>query len=355
MNRPPRDYTAYGLHVRSPVALPFTPLPNSPHGEPDVTIRIGKTPEALHLPIWRSRRRETAPGALLLSVDGVARYLVTSGRNVVVEPRGGSDNDPGVFLTLVFAALLQQRGVLTLHASAVETGTGAVLFAGESGSGKSTLLAALVERGYAMLSDDLTGVVLAEGGRPTALSAAPGIRLWADALDALGWRPRAHGRVREGLEKYLAPAARFRSAPQAVRAIYLLEPWGRQDIAMEPVPVGGGAFKALLWRATYRRTLVRQMKVQPGYFRTVTAVARRVPVFRVMRPAHPLQPAALADRIEEDLQQARLLRGERPRGGTCGAPAGFRSGLRFRGPPTAHPSSGSPPVPSPATPGCGRC
>ena len=303
MNRPPRDYTAYGLHVRSPVALPFTPLPDPPHGEPDVTIRIGKTPEALHLPIWRSRRRETAPGALLQNVDGVARYLVTGGRDVTVEPRGGSDHDLGVFLvTLVFAALLQQRGVLTLHASAVETGTGAVLFAGESGSGKSTLLAALVERGYAMLSEELTGVVLAEGSRPTALSADPGIRLWADALDALGWWPRAHGRVWEGQEKYLTQAARFRSAPQAVRAIYLLEPWGRQDIAMEPVPVGGGAFKALRM-ATCQGRLVRQMKVQPEYFRTVVAVARRIPVFRVMRPAHPFPPAALADRIEEDLRK----------------------------------------------------
>ena len=286
--------------MRSPVALPFTPLPHPPPGEPDVTIRIGTTPAALHLPTWKSRRRETAPGALLLNADGVARYLVTGGRDVVVEPRGGSDDDLGAFLiTLVFGALLQQRDVVTLHASAVETGTGAVLFAGESGSGKSTLLAALVERGYAMLSDNLTGVVLAEGGRPTALSAAPGIRLWADAL---GWRPRAHGRVWKGLEKYRAPAARFRSAPQAVRAIYLLAPWDRQDVAMEPVPVGGGAFKAL-WMATYRRGLVRQMKVQPEYFRTVTAVARRVPVFRVMRPAHPSPPAALADRIEEDLRK----------------------------------------------------
>ena len=303
MNRPLRDYTAYGLHVRSPVALPFTPLSNPPDGEPDVTIRIGRTPVALHFPAGRPRRRETAPGTLLLNVDGVARYLVTGGRDVVVEPRGGSDNDLGVFLiTLVFAALLQQRGVLTLHASAVETGAGAVLFAGESGSGKSTLLAALVERGYAMLSDNLTGVVLAEGGRPTALSANPDIRLWADTLDALGWRTRTHGRVRPGLEKYVTPVARFRSAPQAVRALYLLTPWSRQEIAMEPVPVSGGAFEAL-WRATYRRELVRQMKQQPEYFRTVTAMARRVPIFRVMRPAHPVRIAALADRIEEDLRK----------------------------------------------------
>ena len=71
------------------------------------------------------------------------------------------------------AALLQQRGVMTLHASAIETQAGAVLFAGPSGIGKSSLAAALVERGNTMLADDVTGVVLDAAGRPVALSAFP--------------------------------------------------------------------------------------------------------------------------------------------------------------------------------------
>ena len=140
------------------------------------------------------------------------------------------------------------------------------------------------------------------------MSAIPDIRLWADALDALGWRPRTHGRVRAGLEKYRAPVARFRSAPQAVRAVYLLAPWDRQEIAMEPVPVGR-AFWALR-KASYRAWLTYQ-KRRPEYFRTVTTMARRVPVVRVMRPAHPFRPNALADRIEEDLR--------RRAGGNCRA------------------------------------
>ena len=309
MNRPLRDYTAYGLHVRSSVALPFTPVPDPSDAEPDVTVRIGATPAALPSPAKKPKRWETAPGAFLLNVDGVARYMVTDGRDVLVEPRGGSDNDLSVFLTAkVFAALLQQRGVVTLHASAVETETGAVLFAGRSGSGKSTLLAALAERGYAMLSDDITGVVLDAGNRPTALSAIPGIRLWADALDEMGWRPRAR-RVRAGMEKYVTPAARFRSAPQVVRAVYLLAQWDRQEVATEPVPVGS-AFQGL-WRATYRWRFLHGMGRQPEHFRTVSAMARSVPVFRVMRPAHPFRLAALADRVEEDLQQARASPAEK--------------------------------------------
>ena len=40
-----------------------------------------------------------------------------------------------------------------------------MLFAGDPGAGKSTLLGALVERGYALLSDDVTGVEATADGR----------------------------------------------------------------------------------------------------------------------------------------------------------------------------------------------
>ena len=153
MSRPPFEYTAYGLHVRSPFALPFTPLPGGPRGErgsqggPDVRIRIGTTPAALPAPADRHGLWESAPGAFLLDVPGVARYLATDGRDVLVEPHGG-DDDVGVFLIgPVFAAVLQQQGIMTFHSAAVETGAGAVLFTGRSGDGKSSLLAALVKRG----------------------------------------------------------------------------------------------------------------------------------------------------------------------------------------------------------------
>lgn len=44
MTRSSRDYRAYGLHIRSPIGLPFAPLSGPPTGEPDVTIRLSTTP-----------------------------------------------------------------------------------------------------------------------------------------------------------------------------------------------------------------------------------------------------------------------------------------------------------------------
>ena len=254
-------YAGYGLRIRSELRLPFRPAP--PGVPPDLTIR--------------------------------------SGRDIVVDRAAESEADARVFLlSTVLAACLQQRGVLTLHASAVETGTGAVLFAGASGAGKSTLLAALVDRGFRMLADDMTGVILDAGTRPVALDAFPAVRLWADAVDALSWRDRIEDPVRVGIEKYAVPVASFRPSPLSVRAVFILGSYNRRTIEIEPV-TRGGAF-AHLFRHTYRRRFLHGMGRQHEHFRALTALARRVSVVRVGWPSHPSRPVAVADEVERRLR-----------------------------------------------------
>ena len=301
VNRLLHDYTAYGLHVRSPIALPFAPRPGRPADMPDVTIRFGRAPAAaLPAPAYVRKKVgiqwEAAPGTFLVNVDGVARYLVTGGRSILVEPCGGNDSDFAAALAgPVLAALLQQRGVILLHASAIETRAGAVVFAGRSGIGKSSLLAALVERGYAMMADDMTGIVLDAAGRLMALSAFPVTRLWLDVVYAIGWRGRTRGRMYGAVEKYLAPVERFRATPQAVRAVCVIASHGRNGIEVEPLRTSA-AFRQL-FQLTYRRRFLEGLGQQPAHVRTLVAVAKQAPVVRVVRPAHPLLLDALADRI----------------------------------------------------------
>ena len=280
----PRDYVAYGLRFRSEIALPVSPCTGQ--GEADVVVGLGAAPEAGALDGQR-RNWNSEDGLFLLNVEGVARCVVRDGREIVIEPAGGTGATVGAstvgasMLSSALAACLQQRGTLTLHASAIATGAGAVLFAGSSGCGKSTLAAALVERGYALLADDMTGVVLDAGGRPAALPAFPCLRLRADAVDKLAWQARTRGKIRDDLDKHLAPVGSFHAAPLPVRATTHL---------------------AMLCRHTYRRRYLRGSEARREHFRTAVALARFAPLACVTRPFHPFRLDALADEIERRLQ-----------------------------------------------------
>lgn len=291
-------YAAYGLTVRSEIVLPFRPVPPVP--SPDVTLRIGRVRPDLPAPTG-GRAWRAAPGALRLDVDGVARYLARHGREIVVEPAGGDPAEVATFLLgSVFGACLQQRGIVTLHASAIETEAGAVLFAGGSGMGKSTLVAALVDRGFRMLADDVTGVVLDSDELPVALEAFPAIRLWADAVGVLSWEDRARSPVRAGLQKYVAPVQRFRPAPFLIRAVFTLDNHNRSAVEVKPVP-RGAAFREL-FHHIYRRQFLHGMGRSLDPFRALAALAKHRPVARLGRPSHSFPPAALADEVERRLR-----------------------------------------------------
>ena len=190
----------------------------------------------------------------------------------------------------------------TLHAAAVATEVGAVLLLGRSGIGKSSLAAALVERGYPLLADDVTGVMLDAGGRPVALPAFAHQKLWAHTLDKMKWRPRARAKVRRDMEKYWVRAERHCATPLPVRAAFVLNAERRPDIAIESVSPSAAFWT--LWRYTHYRRVMGALGQRPAHFRAVTTMAWSVPLGRAVRPKTPFLLEALTDRIEAHLCKA---------------------------------------------------
>lgn len=283
---PRMEYAAFGLRVRSELPLPELLPADIPSGTlPAVEIRLGSAgtvPEEARL---NGPTFTAAPDDFLHEVPGVARYRVRKGEEIIVEPcAGGTPQLVRLFLLgTPFGALCHQRGLLPLHASAIEVGGRCIAFAGFSGAGKSTLAAFLAERGYPVICDDICGVTLDEHGHPLVWPGVQRLKLWRDALDALHRDAGTLEPARNGIAKYQVAIERRpdqRSLP--LSRVYVL----RESRIAAPESIhrltGSRAFDAIIAH-TFRRRLAASLGTPQSYFANVAAVVKQVPIHLVGR------------------------------------------------------------------------
>lgn len=280
-------------------------LPEPGEGDPDAQIVYGAVPAALAEPSLVGTRFQAAAGVLLLRIEGVARYLVTGGRRIVVEPEPHAlEQDVRLFLLSgALSALLHQRHDLVLHGSAIRIGGGCAVFLGKSGSGKSTLALALGARGYPVLTDDLSVVRAGRDGRLELHPGFPEAKLWLDSLASLNISAENLRRIRRPLEKRALPLdAAFSPEVLPVTRVYVLRPDVRNEIGITPV-TGARRFR-ILRNQTYRFRYLEGSGSQVEHFQTVVQLADQAPIAIVTRPRAPLRVAELADRLERDFRSS---------------------------------------------------
>ena len=117
---------------------------------------------------------------------GHFEFLV-SGDGEQVRWRKLRDVPDEVLLTYLIGQVLSfcllTRGIEPLHATAVVVDGEAIAFLGNSGAGKSTLAATFVQRGHALLTDDVL-VLQADGENLLAYPSLPRLKLTPESADA---------------------------------------------------------------------------------------------------------------------------------------------------------------------------
>lgn len=304
------QYSIYGLQIASELRLAEL-LPGE--GPTDVVIRRGRVPNELPDAKKRGVLYEAAPGRLRLAIRGIARYLVSDGKEIVVEVEPEADEaDVRVFLFgSAMGALLLQRGILPLHASAIEYDGGCVVFAGPSGHGKSTLAAAFHREGYRVLADDVLAVTVANGEAPQAYAAEPELKLWGDALEELDIDPDGLPKVRPGIEKSRLPtgqAADGGSLP--ISHVYVLA--NTNEDRLELTPIEGMEKLGVLTRHTYRSHFLDGLGGKADHFRVCVALSRHAEVARATRPRAGFKIDELVRLLESDFS---------PRTASSGSPS----------------------------------
>jgi len=294
------DYYVCGLHLRSDLPLPGLALAGDDAAAPTIEIRIGEAGSGVAEPRHTGPTYQAAANDYLLEVRDVARYRVRGGAEIIVEPDArSSERDVRLFLLgTVFGVLCHQRGLLPLHASAIEVAGRCIAFAGRSRAGKSTLAAHYGDRGYTVLADDICVLSFPPKGPPLAWPGVPKMKLWLDALRALGRDPGDLETVRDGLQKYHVPlGGRAEDKPVPLMRVYNLHVARLpQREGIERLS-GAAAFDDIL-NHTYRQHLLAPLGRAQAHFQQCAVLLKQVPMFAVGRGWGFERFAAQADALE---------------------------------------------------------
>lgn len=293
------SYLVSGLAVQSEIALPGF-IPNSDgQAKPDVFIRRQSVPIALEGATQKGPTWEIAGNSFLLRVPGVARFLLTAGRDIAFESEDEKHpSDVAIFIIgTVFGTLLHQREQVVLHASAVRVGDTAVLFCGPSGAGKSTIAAALGQRGYPLVTDDFCAVTPVQDGAPLVHPDGRMLKLWEQAIGKLDLAAQRGEAVRNRLEKFYVEPSKVFTAPLRLGAVYVL----REDrpplkAGIERPNVVDAALQ--IRNNAYRPRMVVALQQKAQYFQSAANIAAKSGVFFLTRPLDFTRLPGVIDQLE---------------------------------------------------------
>lgn len=303
------SYLAYGLGIRSVLPLPELVAAETEVEvtEADVTIRLGRIdrlPLESSLSASESYFRATTQGMYIFS-EAIGAFLIQEGREIVVDPTPGVEERMLRLYLLgpALATLLQQRGLLVLHASAVAVNGSAVAFLGWPGGGKSTTAAALHTRGHAIISDDVTAIQLEPKASigPAVLPGFPQLRLWSETAATLGYDVKLLPKINANFDKHeLRLKNGFSKTPLPIKCVYVIAE-GQAGQAHEIQRLEPREALVELIRHSYCARMLQET-APSDHLRQCASLANQITVSRLQRQRSLAALSDLASLIEENIR-----------------------------------------------------
>ena len=209
-----------------------------------------------------------------------------------------SENDLTTFLLgSILSICLIQRGLLVLHANALEKDGKSIICLGESGVGKSTLAFILMNQGWNLLADDLVAI----NNEDYVLPGVSRIKLWANSLKELDIQTTNLEKVRPSIEKYHIPRQMLKKAnkPVKVNTIYLIErDPNSTDDKLHIKDIKDQKLSYLLIREhIYKPFLMKALGLEGEYFKKLTKFQKIHPVKILKLPHNILKTLKQLDSI----------------------------------------------------------
>jgi hypothetical protein len=228
-------------------------------------------------------------------------FTALEGRRVIVSvsTRDEPETVARAVLTGGLNAVAYQRGLLPLHASAIEIGQNCLAFCGESGAGKSTVAAALAQAGYPLLCDDLVVVHVDRDGCPLVWPSIMRPKLTRHSMELLDGTVTALSPVAEWDMKAVTQVGQRASyGPRRLAAIYL---FGSGEAAMCRLSRLEAA--TMLYRCLRNREWLERAGTAAAVRQRWLELVSRIPIILVMPPREHFALSALVQTLIDSWQR----------------------------------------------------
>jgi hypothetical protein len=228
-----------------------------------------------------------ADECVLIDTGFGVRCLVQQGDTITLDLATGCDIAVARFFALSagIGTLLHQRGLIPLHAAAIQTSKGCVAFCGNAGDGKSTLAASLANAGYKLYTDDRLTVHETAQHRYLAVPSVPVAHLLEDSpgLSGIGSGNLAHQSYRFGKHVHLLQSSYAMQAAPLV-GLYFTDWLQDPDAAPQIIPMNQLDAMMRLRRDVALAHLVELLGNEQRFLTWAAELCATRPSFHLLRP-----------------------------------------------------------------------
>jgi hypothetical protein len=253
---------------------------------PDAWVEFGRAPRPEKDSVrFIGPYCQAAPSHTYFHLKNIAKISIRTGNNITVEISGRKNTETlnTFLLSSCLGVLLIQRGLLVLHAAALEKNGRVVAFSGGPGTGKSTLSALLLESGANILSDNIAAITLKGINRATVSPSFPSIHLWRSTIEKLKLSNRHLNQLRPGLDKYAVSFEnQFIAQPLHLNTLCILSPWNKNELCCNSVQ--GMERITQLSNASFRLKITRGMEMDRQNFLNISALSSSINIVKLCYP-----------------------------------------------------------------------
>ena len=280
-------YTIWGLPIKSEfffneiVERVFSQIKDT---ESLISISAGNVPHTI------AQAKEIFKGIyathckMLAEIPEVGSFYVQNGEQIIIQQKSGVPEAllHLYILGLCMGAILQQRGILPLHASCLYADGDALMILGASGAGKSTTSSVLLNRGWRLMSDDITPVTTQSDGTVLAVSGYSTQKIWESNDYRIPDDKKKFFLYREeDRQKFTVDeSARFYEGTAPLRLIVHLSVNAEDDSELQQ---GALADIHRLMTNTYQSVFITDDAAKKRQFQSCVEIARNTPFLIIHR------------------------------------------------------------------------